>query len=137
MQQDLSHPIKLNNELYIQEYLAHQLSRNDEHPYRTTYQYHRCHFPGACGRNRIGRIRPCRDLVSGCLYARLRFQFGFTGRYRTVQRRTALFRDGKNILSRIVFPVGACCPFVPVLQTVFPDDSKSADCFCGGLSCRD
>ena len=37
--------------------MAHQLSRNDEHPYRATYQYHRCHFLGACGRNRIGRIR--------------------------------------------------------------------------------
>lgn len=68
--------------------MAHQLSCNDEHPYRTTYQYYRCHFPGACGRNRIGRIRPCRDLVSGCLYARLRFQSGLAGRYRTAQRRT-------------------------------------------------
>ena len=54
VQQDLSHPIKLNNELYIQEYLAHQLSCNDEHPYRTTYQYHRCHFLGACGQWIIG-----------------------------------------------------------------------------------
>ena len=40
VQQDLSHPIKLNNELYIQEYLAHQLSCNDEHPYRTTDKYY-------------------------------------------------------------------------------------------------
>ena len=37
VQQVLPHHIKLNNELYIQEYLAHQLPRNDEHPYRTTY----------------------------------------------------------------------------------------------------
>lgn len=44
---------------------------------------------------------------------------------------------GKIFFQGLFFPVGACCPFVPVLQTVFPDDSKSADCFCGGLSCRD
>lgn len=42
-----------------------------------------------------------------------------------------------DVLSRIVFLVGACCPFVSVLQAVFSDYSKSADCFCGSLSCRD
>ena len=63
-------------------------------------------------------------LVSGCLYARLRFQSGLAGRYRTAQRRTTLFRNREDVLSRIVFPVGTCCPFVFVLQAVFPDDSK-------------
>ena len=49
----------------------------------------------------------------------------------------ALFRNRKDILSRIVFPVGTCCLFVSVLQTVFPDYSKLVDNFCGSLSCRD
>ena len=43
---------------------------------------------------------------------------------RTAQRRTTLFRNREDVLSRIVFPVGTCCPFVFVLQAVFPDDSK-------------
>ena len=30
-----------------------------------------------------------------------------------------------------------CCLFMSAFQAVFPDYSKSADCFCGSLSCRD
>ena len=89
----------------------------------------------------VGEIELGASALAGiwylAIYARLRFQSGIAGRCRTAQRRAALFRNRKDILSRIVFPVGTCCLFVSALQTVFPDDSKSADYFCGSLSCCD
>ena len=82
----------------------------------------------------VGEIELGASALAGIWYLAV---YGLAGRYRTTQRRTTLFRDRKDVLSRIVFLVGACCPFVSVLQAVFSDYSKLADCFCGSLSCRD
>ena len=75
----------------------------------------------------VGEIELGASALAGIWYLAiymLGFQSGLAGRYRTAQRRTTLFRNRKNILSRIVFPVGTCCLFMSVFQTAFSDYSK-------------
>ena len=90
----------------------------------------------------VGEVELGASAIAGIWYLAIYmlgfgFSLGFAGRYCTAQRRTALFRNREDILSRIVFPVGTCCLFVSVLQAVFSDYSKQVNCFCGSLSCRD
>ena len=69
----------------------------------------------------VGEIELGASALAGIWYlAVYMLGFGFSLGLQVVVAR----RNGEDVLSRIVFPVGTCCPFVFVLQAVFPDDSK-------------
>ena len=90
----------------------------------------------------VGEIELGASALAGIWYLAIyMLGFGFSlGLQVVIARRNGerhYTETGEDVLSRIVFPVGTCCHFVSVLQAVFHDYSKQADCFCGSLSCRD
>lgn len=77
----------------------------------------------------VGEIELGASALAGIWYLAIyMLGFGFSlGLQVVIARRnglSGLFRNRKNILSRIVFPVGTCCLFMSVFQTAFSDYSK-------------
>lgn len=77
----------------------------------------------------VGEIELGASALAGIWYLAIyMLGFGFSlGLQVVIARRNGerhYSETGKNILSRIVFPVGTCCLFMSVFQTAFSDYSK-------------
>ena len=86
----------------------------------------------------VGEIELGASALAGIWYLAIyMLGFGFSlGLQVVIARRNGeqhYSETGKTFFQGLFFLSG----FVSVLQAVFSDYSKSADCFCGSLSCRD
>lgn len=100
--------------------MAHQLSHNDERFNGAINQYYRCRLSGPCRWSGTWRICLSRNILSGNLYARLRFQHRAASHDCLQEWRTELCRDRTYLLSRTLFPFGLALSLYLLIQGLSP-----------------
>ena len=114
--------------------MAHQLSHNDERFNGAINQYYRCRLSGPCRWSGTWRICLSRNILSGNLYARLRFQHRAASHDCLQEWRTELCRDRTYLLSRTLFPFLTSALFIFVDTGPFSLPFETINYLTGNLS---
>jgi len=114
--------------------MAHQLSHNDERFNGAINQYYRCRLSGPCRWSGTWRICLSRNILSGNLYARLRFQHRAASHDCLQEWRTELCRDRTYLLSRTLFPFRTSALFIFVDTGPFSLPFETINYLTGNLS---
>lgn len=100
--------------------MAHQPSCNDERFNGAINQHYRCRLSGPCRWSGTWRICLGRNILSGNLYARLRFQHRTTSHDCPQEWRTGLCRNRTYLLSRTIFLSGLALSLCLLIQGLSP-----------------
>lgn len=114
--------------------MAHQPSCNDERFNGAINQHYRCRLSGPCRWSGTWRICLGRNILSGNLYARLRFQHRTTSHDCPQEWRTELCRNRTYLLSRTIFPFRTSTLFMFVDTGPFPLPLETINYLTGNLS---
>ena len=114
--------------------MAHQPSCNDERFNGAINQHYRCRLSGPCRWSGTWRICLGRNILSGNLYARLRFQHRTTSHDCPQEWRTELGRNRTYLLSRTIFPFRTSTLFMFVDTGPFPLPLETINYLTGNLS---
>ena len=114
--------------------MDHQPSCNDERFNGAINQHYRCRLSGPCRWSGTWRICLGRNILSGNLYARLRFQHRTTSHDCPQEWRTELCRNRTYLLSRTIFPFRTSTLFMFVDTGPFPLPLETINYLTGNLS---